>query len=344
MTISTFQKLTIVSCVVLCVALLLPKMLLSRGKRDTPHTEGPAGHFPPMPHRPPASEEQRRSGRHFSRAHNTEAIARAKGAGAGASAGGKSNLAGQIIPIYGFGILLYILYILFKITSKGKTAKPPESRFTAVRSENMKRKISMNMSHLYVDLCLCALSNACPVSLSADFELAQLQDRLNETKDVIERIISAASADSDSDGGAVAVDEEQKLLYQLQEITRVMQEGRYVDAVPANTDDSCGREWDDLPEKEPNEHFCCVHSPHMSSDAQMRERDAHETSPDISRPDEESVSDHDEKTDANRNTKMEDIACDSTSQSQPETETQTGSDITPSPVSEHSIIRRRNKQ
>ncbi|RXN09481.1 RIC-3-like protein [Labeo rohita] len=272
-----------------------------------------------MPHRPPASEEQRRSGRHFSRAHNTEAIARAKGAGAGASAGGKSNLAGQIIPIYGFGILLYILYILFKITSKGKTAKPPESRFTAVRSENMKRKIT-------------------------DFELAQLQERLNETKDVIERIISAASADSDSDGGAVAVDEEQKLLYQLQEITRVMQEGRYVDAVPANTDDSCGREWDDLPEKEPNEHFCCVHSPHMSSDAQMRERDAHETSPDISRPDEESVSDHDEKTDANRNTKMEDIACDSTSQSQPETETQTGSDITPSPVSEHSIIRRRNKQ
>uniref|UniRef100_A0A672KVL2 Resistance to inhibitors of cholinesterase protein 3 N-terminal domain-containing protein n=1 Tax=Sinocyclocheilus grahami TaxID=75366 RepID=A0A672KVL2_SINGR len=106
MSISTFQKLTIVSCVVLCVALLLPKMLLSRGKRDTPHTEGP-----PMPHRPPVSEEQR----HFSRAHNPEAIARAKGAGTGTSTGGKSNLAGQIIPIYGFGILLYILYILFKV-------------------------------------------------------------------------------------------------------------------------------------------------------------------------------------------------------------------------------------
>lgn len=51
----------------------------------------------------------------FSRAHNTEAIARAKGAGTGAGAGGKSNLAGQIIPVYGFGILLYILYILFKV-------------------------------------------------------------------------------------------------------------------------------------------------------------------------------------------------------------------------------------
>ncbi|XP_018924307.1 protein RIC-3b [Cyprinus carpio] len=318
MSISTFQKLTLVSCVVLCVALLLPKMLLSRGKRDTPHSEGPAGHFPPMPQRPPVSEEQRHSGRHFSKAHNPEAIARAKGAGTGPSTGGKSNLAGQIIPIYGFGILLYILYILFKITSKGKTAKPPKSRFTAVRSENMKRKIT-------------------------DFELAQLQDRLNETKDVIERIISAASASSDSLGGAVAVDEEQQLLYQLQEITRVMQEGQFVDTVPANTDNSCGREWDGLPEnggKEPDERFCRVHSPHVSSNAQMRD----ETSAEMNRPDEEPVSEHDEKTDGNRNTKIEDISLHNfTSQSQPETDTLTGSDITSGPVSEHSIIRRRNK-
>ncbi|KTF89180.1 hypothetical protein cypCar_00024303 [Cyprinus carpio] len=176
MSISTFQKLTLVSCVVLCVALLLPKMLLSRGKRDTPHSEGPAGHFPPMPQRPPVSEEQRHSGRHFSKAHNPEAIARAKGAGTGPSTGGKSNLAGQIIPIYGFGILLYILYILFKITSKGKTAKPPKSRFTAVRSENMKRKISMSthtqpghhiiFKHMYIcDVCLVGRVTD-PVSLS----------------------------------------------------------------------------------------------------------------------------------------------------------------------------------
>ncbi|KAK2866836.1 hypothetical protein Q8A67_024953 [Cirrhinus molitorella] len=287
-------------------------MLLSRGKRDTPHTEGPAGHFPPMPQRSSVSEEQRRSGRHFSRAHNPEAIARAKGAGTGASTGGKSNLAGQIIPIYGFGILLYILYILFKITSKGKTMKPPESQFTAVRSENTKRKIT-------------------------DFELAQLQDRLNETKDVIERIISAASTGSDSVGGAVAVDEEQKLLYQLQEITRVMQEGRFVDAVPANTGDSCGREWDDLPEsgeKEPSEHFCCVHSPHASSDAQTGDGDDRETSAETNPPDEESISDRDEKTDANRNTKTEDISL-----CEPETESPSGSDIT-----HHSIVRRRHKQ
>ena len=54
----------------------------------------------------------------FSRAHNTEAIARAKGASTGPGTGGKSNLAGQIIPIYGFGILLYILYILFKVAAE----------------------------------------------------------------------------------------------------------------------------------------------------------------------------------------------------------------------------------
>lgn len=45
-------------------------------------------------------------------------------------------------------------------------------------------------------------------------------------------------------GAAVAVDEEQKLLQQLQEITRVMQEGRLVDAIPAHTADACGHQWD----------------------------------------------------------------------------------------------------
>lgn len=156
-----------------------------------------------------------------------------------------------------------------------------------------------------------------------------------------------------------------------------MQEGQFVDTVPANTDNSCGREWDGetrrsvhivlgyhlhiltvfihdrcvtqhfistgLPEnggKEPDERFCRVHSPHVSSNAQMRD----ETSAEMNRPDEEPVSEHDEKTDGNRNTKIEDISLHNfTSQSQPETDTLTGSDITSGPVSEHSIIRRRNK-
>lgn len=63
----------------------------------------------------PDGRGQRAAGAGFSRAHNSEATARTKAAGTGAGAGGKSNLAGQIIPVYGFGILLYILYILFKV-------------------------------------------------------------------------------------------------------------------------------------------------------------------------------------------------------------------------------------
>lgn len=80
-----------------------------------------SGRFPPMMHRQMAPEgrNQRAAGSSFSRTPSSEAPARAKGAGAGAGtgvgAGGKSNLAGQIIPVYGFGILLYILYILFKV-------------------------------------------------------------------------------------------------------------------------------------------------------------------------------------------------------------------------------------
>lgn len=63
----------------------------------------------------PEGRGQRAASSSFSRPHNMEAIGKAKGTGSGAGAGGKSNLAGQIIPVYGFGILLYILYILFKV-------------------------------------------------------------------------------------------------------------------------------------------------------------------------------------------------------------------------------------
>ncbi|KAI7811607.1 hypothetical protein IRJ41_005059 [Triplophysa rosa] len=254
----------------------------------------PAGHFPPVLHRAPMSDEQHRSGRQFSRAHNPEAIARAKGAGTGASTGGKSNLAGQIIPIYGFAILLYILYILFKIMSKGKTTKPSENRVSAVRSQNMKRKIT-------------------------DFELSQLQDRLNETKDVIESIISAASVCSHSVEGAVAGHDEQRLLYQLKEITRVMQESQLVDQLPANSEQqSCGHEWDD---------FCFHHSPDVSSDTHTPLEVSSETLHDM-RVDNRA---QEQKTDANRTGPIDDMSdSDSTRQSQTRT------------ISDNITVRQRN--
>lgn len=44
MAMSTFQKVTLATCLVLCVALLLPKMLLSRGRKDA--AERPDGTSP----------------------------------------------------------------------------------------------------------------------------------------------------------------------------------------------------------------------------------------------------------------------------------------------------------
>ncbi|XP_061466304.1 protein RIC-3 isoform X2 [Rhineura floridana] len=150
---STFRKVALASCLVLCVSLLLPKVFLSRGWRQPepraaasptlPATpEGKTSQFPPTVH-PQMSPEIRPPVTHFPRSHLAEAVAKAKGAvGGGGSGGGGNNgrgLVGQVIPIYGFGILLYILYILFKLSSKGKSStvagKCPSS------SGNTNRKI-----------------------------------------------------------------------------------------------------------------------------------------------------------------------------------------------------------
>lgn len=46
-------------------------------------------------------------------AHTLEAMAKVKSGGRGK----KYNLMGQVIPVYGFGILLYILYIMYKVST-----------------------------------------------------------------------------------------------------------------------------------------------------------------------------------------------------------------------------------
>ncbi|MBN3322458.1 RIC3 protein, partial [Atractosteus spatula] len=159
-----------------------------------------------MMHRQKMSEgrSQWASGSHTPRAHNTEAIAKVKGNGAGGGGGRRSSFMGQIIPIYGFGIFLYILYILFKITSKGKNTKH-DHRFPALKTENMKRKIT-------------------------DYELAQLQEKLKETEEMMERIVSKVGHHPDGIK-SVTTEHEEKLLRQLNEITRVMQEGRLIEEV-----------------------------------------------------------------------------------------------------------------
>lgn len=75
------------------------------------------GRFPPMMHQQQAPSDGQTPGARFQRSHLAEAFAKAKGSGGGAGGGsGGRGLMGQIIPIYGFGIFLYILYILFKVS------------------------------------------------------------------------------------------------------------------------------------------------------------------------------------------------------------------------------------
>lgn len=69
------------------------------------------GFSPPMRRRAPLPQdtEQWSLDPLQSLTHHTETVTKFKGIGR------KYNLMAQIIPIYGFGILLYILYILYKV-------------------------------------------------------------------------------------------------------------------------------------------------------------------------------------------------------------------------------------
>ncbi|XP_068947265.1 protein RIC-3 isoform X2 [Petaurus breviceps papuanus] len=165
MAFSAFQKVAMVSGLVLCVSLLLPKAFLSRGRRPEPPPapSGKMGRFPPMMHHQMSSDGPA-TGTPFPRSHLTEAIAKTKGSGGTVGGGGGRGLMGQIIPIYGFGILLYILYILFKLSSKGKTTAEERKSTTALHG-NATRKIT-------------------------NYELAQLQEKLRETEEAMEKLIN----------------------------------------------------------------------------------------------------------------------------------------------------------
>uniref|UniRef100_A0A8D0CES7 RIC3 acetylcholine receptor chaperone n=1 Tax=Salvator merianae TaxID=96440 RepID=A0A8D0CES7_SALMN len=218
---ATFRKVALTSCLVLCVSLLLPKVFLSRGWRQqqepsataspTPAAapQGKTSQFPPTMQtqmapevRPPAT--------HFPRSHLAEAVAKAKGGGGGGGggSGGSSSgrsLVGQVIPIYGFGILLYILYILFKLSSKGKTTVV-ERKCPPLSSGNTNRKIT-------------------------DYELTQLQEKLRETEEAMEKLINRVGPNCESRVQNVTTDQEKRLLQQLREITKVMKEGKLIDGI-----------------------------------------------------------------------------------------------------------------
>ncbi|XP_027708394.1 protein RIC-3 isoform X1 [Vombatus ursinus] len=204
MAFSAFQKVAMVSGLVLCVSLLLPRAFLSRGRRPEPPPapSGKMGRFPPMMHHQMPSDGPA-AGTRFPRSHLAEAIAKTKGSGGSVGGGGGRGLMGQIIPIYGFGILLYILYILFKLSSKGKTSAEERKAATALHG-NPNRKIT-------------------------NYELAQLQEKLRETEEAMEKLINRVGPNYER-AQNVTSDQEKRLLQQLREITRVMKEGKLLDS------------------------------------------------------------------------------------------------------------------
>ncbi|XP_059264895.1 protein RIC-3 isoform X3 [Mustela nigripes] len=202
---STVQRVALASGLVLAVSLLLPKAFLSRGKRQPPPPvpEGKLGRFPPMMHHHQPPTDGQTPGVRFQRSHLAEAFAKAKGSGGGTGGGGSGRgLMGQIIPIYGFGIFLYILYILFKL-SKGKSTAEDRKCSTAAAG-NPHRTIT-------------------------NFELVHLQEKLKETEEAMEKLINRVGPNGESRAQTVTSDQEKRLLHQLREITRVIKEGKFTD-------------------------------------------------------------------------------------------------------------------
>nr|XP_023665421.1 protein RIC-3-like [Paramormyrops kingsleyae] len=206
MAMSPFHKVTLVSCLFLSLSLLLPKMLLSRGKKDLGQPEVGPGRLPPMMQRQNKAEGQAHlgPGQPYSKAHSPEAYVKVKTRPVGAVGGGKASLVGQILPIYGFGILLYILYILFKITSKGRNTTALH-RCPVVNSGNLGKNMP-------------------------EFELGKLQEKLKETEEALEQIVSKAGRNSKRVKN-IPLPQEERLLQQLKEVTRMMQESRLVGAL-----------------------------------------------------------------------------------------------------------------
>uniref|UniRef100_G1TD83 RIC3 acetylcholine receptor chaperone n=1 Tax=Oryctolagus cuniculus TaxID=9986 RepID=G1TD83_RABIT len=200
---STVQRVALASGLVLALSLLLPKAFLSRGKRQEPPPapEGKLGRFPPMMHHHQAPSDGQTPGARFQRSHLAEAFAKAKGSGGTGGGGSGRGLMGQIIPIYGFGIFLYILYILFKL-SKGKTTAE-DRKCSPASAGNSHRKIT-------------------------NFELVQLQEKLKETEEAMEKLINRVGPNGER-AQTVTSDQEKRLLHQLREITRVMKEGKFID-------------------------------------------------------------------------------------------------------------------
>ncbi|XP_032894404.1 protein RIC-3 [Amblyraja radiata] len=155
---------------------------------------------------------------HPPKSHLADSIAKAKGGNGG---GGNKSFMAQIIPVYGFGLLMYILYILFKISSTGSG-----------QSHKTRTRCGGNRTG----------SGKCKIT---DYELAQLQAKLRETEVAMKQIASKMGHGSDKFPNDTS-EQEANLLRQLKEITRVIKEQNIIEGIG--------------PEKEPDESHYKEHS------------------------------------------------------------------------------------
>ncbi|XP_034019202.1 protein RIC-3 [Thalassophryne amazonica] len=260
MSITTCQKVTLISCSVLCVSLFLPRMLLPRGEKERGQPEGKAayqivnnppfhpsihpsiasslrlcgpGFYPPMMHQLtfPEGPEQWEVEKSYSMTHSAEAMAKLQST----RRGKKYNLMAQVIPIYGFGILLYILYIMYKLTCKEKTTKP--------RSHSSLTKATTD------------------TKTTTECELARLQEELLKTQRLVDRMVSGKGHHSGSSRRSKnktrSSKKEEKLLKQLRQITLLMQESRLEGASPEMEAEEVpyGVDWEGYPEETYPEHY-----------------------------------------------------------------------------------------
>ncbi|XP_011487669.2 protein RIC-3-like isoform X2 [Oryzias latipes] len=224
MTITTCQKVTLISCSVLCVSLFLPRMLLPKEKKEKGVLGVGPGLYRPMMHQLSSSDDPEHWDMNPSPflAHTLEAMAKVKSGGRGK----KYNLMGQVIPVYGFGILLYILYIMYKLTCNKKTNR---SGGFITNANTSNKKIT-------------------------DYELARLQERLLQTERKLDRLVSGKSQFSSSRRRRSKTSiskKEEKLLRQLRQITLLMQDGRLEGASPEMEAEEMtyGADWEGYPEE-----------------------------------------------------------------------------------------------
>nr|XP_020461958.1 protein RIC-3-like [Monopterus albus] len=200
-------------------------MLLPREKKEMGQSEVGPGFYSTVMHQLslPEDPEQWDVNPSYSMTHSAEAMAKVKVAGRGKN----YNLMAQVIPVYGFGVLLYILYIIYKLTCKGKTTK--SGKYSIVPKAKMENKIT------------------------ADYELARLQETQLQTEGMMERTVSGRSHGSESGRKrkTTASKKEEKLLRQLRQFTQLMQEHHLEEASPEMEAEEVpyGEDWEGYPEE-----------------------------------------------------------------------------------------------